>query len=305
MSRPRVSVLMTAYNRAEYIGAAIESVLAQSFADFELVVVDDGSTDDTAAIAQGYARDSRVRVVVNDRNLGDYPNRNHAAALAGGELLKFHDSDDVMYVDCLDVMVRALDDAPTAAFALTASRPWAGGPAPMLLTPALAYARAYLGEGLFHVGPACALFRAAAFRRLGGFPELGVHSDTLFWMDACRHVNVLLVRADLFWYRVHQGQELRQPGAEREMLRLEAAHWQALRHEACPLDPAILERARRTFIFGLVVRAVRDVRGGRVGAAVRRLRAAGLSVSEWLTYLRPPERSVAAGTPHAPDRLAR
>ena len=102
---PAVSVLMTAYNREQYIAAAIESVLAQTFADFELIVVDDGSADDTVAAARSYEADPRVRVVVNERNLGDYPNRNRAAGLARGRFLKYHDSDDVMYPHCLATML--------------------------------------------------------------------------------------------------------------------------------------------------------------------------------------------------------
>ena len=62
---PAVSVLMTAFNREQYVGAAIESVLAQTFSDFELVVVDDRSGDRTVEIARGYESDGRVRVVVN------------------------------------------------------------------------------------------------------------------------------------------------------------------------------------------------------------------------------------------------
>jgi glycosyltransferase involved in cell wall biosynthesis len=102
MSAPTVSVLMTAYNRERYIASSIDSVLAQTFDDFELVIVDDGSSDGTVEIARRFARqDRRVRVEVNDRNLGDYPNRNRAAALARGTLLKYHDSDDLLYPHCL------------------------------------------------------------------------------------------------------------------------------------------------------------------------------------------------------------
>ena len=119
MTTPLVSVLMTSFNRERYIADAIESVLAQTFTDFELVVVDDASSDRSVEIARAYERrDPRVRVVVNARNLGDYPNRNHAATLARGRLLKYHDSDDVMYAHCLDVMVSMLLSEPDAAFGL-------------------------------------------------------------------------------------------------------------------------------------------------------------------------------------------
>ena len=139
-SPPAVSVLMTAFNRELYVGPAIESVLAQTLGDFELVVVDDGSGDRTVDIARSYEADPRVRVIVNERNLGDYPNRNRAAALARGRFIKYHDSDDVMYAHCLETMVGALDTMPEAGFGLSVDSASSGGhdspdgPCPPLLT---------------------------------------------------------------------------------------------------------------------------------------------------------------------------
>jgi len=193
MSAPAVSVLMTAFNRERYVAEAIESVLGQTFEDFELVVVDDASHDRTVDIARKYEADPRVRVVVNERNLGDYPNRNRAAALARGEFIKFHDSDDVMYPHCLAAMVEPLRAEPGAALALSSGWHWPGGPCPMLLTPRLAYQREFLGQGLFMCGPAGALIRTDVFRSLGGFPERGAASDYVFWLKACASVGVLLV----------------------------------------------------------------------------------------------------------------
>jgi glycosyltransferase involved in cell wall biosynthesis len=119
---PLISVVITSYNREDYLAASIESVLAQTTRDFEVIVSDDASTDRSLAIAEEYARhDPRVRVVRNAKNAGDYPNRRHAAALARGAFLKYHDSDDVMYPHCLEVLVAALESAPTAAFALSAA----------------------------------------------------------------------------------------------------------------------------------------------------------------------------------------
>jgi len=97
MTVPLVSVLLTAFNRESYLAASIESVLAQTWGDFELIVVDDRSTDGTIDIARRYERlDSRVRVVLNERNYGQFANRNHAASLVTAPFLKFHDSDDLM-----------------------------------------------------------------------------------------------------------------------------------------------------------------------------------------------------------------
>jgi glycosyltransferase involved in cell wall biosynthesis len=74
---PVVSVLMTAFNRSQYINDAIESVIAQTYQNWELIIVDDNSNDNTASIAHFYAaKDNRISVYVNELNLGDYKNRN-------------------------------------------------------------------------------------------------------------------------------------------------------------------------------------------------------------------------------------
>lgn len=298
MKAPAVSVLMTAYNRAAYIDAAIGSVLTQTFGDFELIVVDDGSSDDTVARAQAWAAmDQRVRVVVNSRNRGDYANRNHAASFARGHYVKYHDSDDVMYPHCLETMVKALESAPEAGFALTRSQAWQGGPCPMLLTPRMSYQREFLGSGMFRGGPACALFRAHVLRDLGGFEDIGAPSDLIFWMRSCARVPVVLVPADLFWYRVHPGQQLLRRDVTIQYARVNARIWQALNADECPLDSAELETARRNHVFKVARGALAELLGGRWSVGWAQVRFAGLSVGDWARYLRVPRRTAMAGTP--------
>ncbi|MDP1569804.1 MAG: glycosyltransferase family A protein [Vicinamibacterales bacterium] len=295
---PVVSVLMTAYNRERYIAASIESVLAQRFADFELVITDNQSTDGTLAIARAYeARDPRVRVVVNERNLGQFGNRNRAATLARGRYLKYHDSDDLMYPHCLEQMVSHLEAEPRAGFALSTAWAWPGGPMPMLLSPRQCYEREYLGFGLFMCGPACGLFRADVFRALGGFDEDGVHADHLFWLRACARHSVLLLPADLFWYRTHAGQEFLSPRAAREYARLPGRVWDALASAECPLDGDDLEQARRNHAWGVAKHTWRDVRAGRLGLAVYRLRQSQMSLVDLARYVRRPRRHEMAGVP--------
>ena len=297
---PAVSVLLTAYNREDFVGPAIESVLAQTFTDFELLVVDDGSTDRTAEMVRPYLSDPRVRLVTNQRNLGQFPNRNHAAQLARGQFLKYHDSDDLMYPHCLAVMVSALIGEPTAGFALSAHTAWPGGPAPMLLTPELAYRREFLGAGMFNLGPAAALFRREPFLDLGGFPDEGPHSDWLFWIKACRRLNTLLISGDLFWYRVHDGQHLQGRDAAYDAASLEWKSFEALAGADCPLSAAERERARRN-VAGRILRAAwRDVRGARWRLAAFRLRQARLGWRQWLRYGRRPRVARMAGTPLTP-----
>jgi hypothetical protein len=303
---PRISVLLTSYNREDYIAESIESVLAQSMSDFELVVCDDGSSDGTVGIINEYAgRDSRIRLSINERNLGDYVNRRRVASLARGRFLKYHDSDDVMYPHCLATMVEPLEAEPRAAFALSGARGWPGGPCPMLLSPRLAYEREFLGSGLFQQGPASALFRADVFRELGGFPEVTYAGDYLFWLRACARVNVLLVPGDLFYYRVHAGQEIAKPESLVAYARGAAEAWRVLNSDQCPLTGDALDRGKRNFVFSQARGIYRHLKAGRVRDAALIGRHVGLSLGDWVSYLRPPRRTATAGTPAAGEGAPR
>ena len=102
---------MTAYNREQFISEAIESVLAQDYTNFELIIVDDCSSDNTVEIANSYKNiDPRIQVYLNERNLGDYQNRNQAASYATGDLLMYVDSDDTIESSSLEFIVQQFSE---------------------------------------------------------------------------------------------------------------------------------------------------------------------------------------------------
>lgn len=105
---------MPAFDVGRYIGEAIESVLAQTFADWRLVIVDDGSTDNTAQIARSY-EDARIAVVCQD-NAGAAAARNRAVAESRSEFLSMLDADDAWRPDYLEKMLGAFAAAPDYAF---------------------------------------------------------------------------------------------------------------------------------------------------------------------------------------------
>ena len=111
---PKLSVVIPVYNREAYLGDAIDSILRQTFTDYELLVIDDGSTDRSCEVTQSYD-DPRIRLICNRRNMGIPKTRNEAVRLARGEYLAFLDSDDVAYPDRLAKQVAFLDSHPDYA----------------------------------------------------------------------------------------------------------------------------------------------------------------------------------------------
>ncbi len=124
MSVPKVSVCIDSFNYGRYLPEAIDSVLRQSFTDFEIIISDDRSTDDSFAIAQRYAeKDARIRAVQNPQNLGMVKNRNACLALARGEFVKtLHADDFLSSPDALAQMVAALESNPIISLVAAARR---------------------------------------------------------------------------------------------------------------------------------------------------------------------------------------
>jgi succinoglycan biosynthesis protein ExoO len=110
MDQPEITVTMPAYNRADLIGRAIESVQSQTLRSWELVIVDDGSSDDTLDIARAYAaRDARIKVFRNETNLGIGKTRNHAVRRSTGRFITPLDSDDWYQPPRLERLLAAAD----------------------------------------------------------------------------------------------------------------------------------------------------------------------------------------------------
>ena len=114
----KVSVCIPTYNYGHFISDAIESVLRQTLQDFEIIITDNASEDDTELIVSGYAaRDSRIRYVRNHSNLGMVANWNRCLDLATGEYVKFLCADDLLEPDCLAQLARLLDNHHSASLA--------------------------------------------------------------------------------------------------------------------------------------------------------------------------------------------
>src|SRR4051812_12735940 len=116
-SQPLVSVCIPSYNGESFIGRTLESVLAQSLPDFELIIVDDASTDATVSIINAFG-DPRIQLYENDKNLGMAGNWDRALSKARGKYVKLLCGDDILYPDCLARQAMALEAPDHAEVAL-------------------------------------------------------------------------------------------------------------------------------------------------------------------------------------------
>jgi len=208
MTLPLVSVLMTSYNREKYIAFAMESVLASTYTDFELIIVDDGSKDNTVAIARDYEKkDNRVRVYQNEKNLGDYPNRNKAASYARGKYIKYVDADDYIYPWGLKILVDSMEQFPDAGWGLCSLEPDVDMPFPFQLTPAEIYEYQNFKASLFHKSPLSVIINKVKFDEIGGFSGKRQMGDTEMWHLLALKYNLVLMPHGMVWYRNHDEQE--------------------------------------------------------------------------------------------------
>ncbi len=104
-----VSIIMPSYNTAQYIAASIQSVITQSYKNWELLVVDDCSTDNTDEVVQSFLSDSRVRYFKNDKNSGAAVSRNRALREARGKWVAFLDSDDLWLPEKIEKQVSFME----------------------------------------------------------------------------------------------------------------------------------------------------------------------------------------------------
>ena len=206
---PKVSILTTVYNREKYIAACIDSVLASSYQDWELIIVDDVSSDTSVAIARAYEqKDARIKVYVNDKNLGDYPNRNKAASYAKGKYLKYLDADDIIYPHGLEIMVLTMEQFPEAGLGISQKVAEDVKPYPFVMQPKETFTREFLMRGVLGLGPTGTIIKRDAFETLCGFTGTRYIGDTEMWYKIALIYPVVKMEDELIFWRQHDEQQI-------------------------------------------------------------------------------------------------
>lgn len=210
MKKNLVSVFIPSYNYARYLGAAIDSILAQTYTDWELIIVDDASTDDSPALIERYRRryPDKIRVVLLDKNVGQSAASNIGFGMAEGEFLAPLAADDVAKPNRLADGVAFLRQQPkvAAVFSTVAYMDADGRPLPS-------------GAGVFNQGFddlrwrmlkgnfLCAttpLIRLAPFREIGiAHPHLNYVEDYDLWLRLLDHYELARVNTPWVDYRIH------------------------------------------------------------------------------------------------------
>ena len=202
---PRVTVLMPVYNGLPYLGAAIKSILAQTYGDFEFVIVDDASLDDTLEVARSYA-DPRVRLLRNATNQGLIATLNIGLAAARGEYIARMDHDDISLPGRLMAQVDFLDQHPQIGVLGTGCQliDADGNPGATMLFPA---SHPLIRWGLAFFSPLVhptVMMRRSVVSALGGYRALATHcEDYDLWWRASMVTRISNLQEVLLMLRKH------------------------------------------------------------------------------------------------------
>lgn len=265
-----VSVIVIFFNASDFLQAAIESVLAQTYEHWELLLVDDGSTDGSTDVAMSFASENpaRIKYFEHDghQNLGMSAARNLGIRKAKGDYIAFLDADDYWLPDKLDVQTRILDSQPEAGMLFGSTKYWFSWTGrledsqrdyvpslrvrthtlfqPPLLLPLFI-------EGKAEVPCTCSiLVRRIIAEKIGGFEDSfrGMYEDQAFYAKICLCTPVLATDDCLAWYRQHSKSSYSTAlhSGQTHVLRYRFLKWLETHcHEKRVQDKSVWEAVRR------------------------------------------------------------
>ena len=289
---PSVSVVVPTYNRAALLGRAVKSVLAQTFKDYELIVVDDGSTDDTQEVLREFT-DQRIRTLRSDVNQGAPRARNRGIQAARGEWVAFLDSDDEWLPKRLELQMERLahqgpSEAAVGYCLFQAHECRTGKVVQPVHTLAQDDVLKHLLGGRWPKTTSAFMVRRGALLDVGGFDEsMPCGEDIDLWLrlaqkgyrySACNEVLVL-------WHLHPQARLSQDPSAAVQGFELFAQRWGGVMWQSIGYGGYCRWRLRRTrHILGLFWDSVRgEMRQGNFGAALRCVPTMLLFWSRWIS----------------------
>ncbi|OLY93894.1 Glycosyl transferase family 2 [Cnuella takakiae] len=202
----KVSVIMCAFNVAPFIASAIETIKAQTYQDWELIIADDASTDDTLAIARSFAFDPRIKVYAHQRNMGYIKNKNWAFQQANGDLLTQLDADDLCGEDRLASQVEVFYKHPEVMICGTNYQMVDQNGRYLWSREFASDQHIYLNEEQYPFWFPSLMFRKELIAEVGLFSEYfeGVYGDDHHWtMRVNQKYPVYFIKEVLYSYRAN------------------------------------------------------------------------------------------------------
>ena len=207
MERIKISVVMAVYNGEVYLREAMESIIRQTYQNWELIVVDDASTDRTPQILAGY-QDQRIHVLTNPTNLKLPASLNRGIAAATGKYILRMDADDICRLDRFEKQVAFMESHPETAFSWGLGIPYTNG---AMQTSFLTYSLSYrMIQALFlffcPVYHSCVIIRREIFRSFQYDSSFTISEDLELWTRISRKHQFHGQRSYYILYRKHAGQ---------------------------------------------------------------------------------------------------
>ena len=202
----KFSVIIPLYNKAPYVKKALETVCAQTYRDYEIIVINDGSTDNSAVVADEYlkATDGIDYQIISQQNAGVSAARNAGVALSHGDYIAFLDADDWWEPTYLERMAQLIEDYHEAglyACNYVYYKPGKTRVALNIPTGYINYPKAYYESNAMPIWTGAAMIQRKVFEEMGGFP-LGIKlgEDFLLWSKIAMQYKVAFLNEALAWY---------------------------------------------------------------------------------------------------------
>jgi len=209
INHPTVSVVIPTYNRAHLIGKAIQSVFNQSYQDFEIIIIDDGSTDNTEEIIKGY-KDKRINYIKHERNQGISAARNIGIKKARGEYIAFLDSDDEWLPEKLDKQIKVFQNEPPEVGVVCSWSFKINEKGNYIGKVCLPKKEGYMYKDLLssnNLSVPTLLIRKECFEKVGLFDNLlNGQEDWDMWIRIAKYYRFVLIKAPLAKRRIHSKQ---------------------------------------------------------------------------------------------------
>ena len=195
-----VSIIMPVYNTEKYVKEALDSIFSQTYTNFEIICIDDGSIDNSLSILESFG--NKIQIIKNDKNYGTSESRNRGIQLSKGEFLAFLDADDIWEKNKLEIQIMEFNNKPDLDVSFTYMQ--------CFISPELsedAKNKRYCSSGSVpcHI-PSSAVIKRTSFEKVGYFDTRFKNIEFMDWINKAKEIglNIETLHDILVFRRIHE-----------------------------------------------------------------------------------------------------